>query len=68
MKNVFFFRDKDHFKGWPTFFMSIFSIGVLTAVIGDVAAHFGCYSHIKDSITAITIVALGTSVPGKWNF
>ena len=47
--------------------MSIFSIGILTAVIGDLAAHFGCYSHIKDSITAITIVALGTSVPGKSN-
>ena len=45
--------------------MSIFGIGVLTAVIGDLAAHFGCYSHIKDKITAITIVALGTSVPGK---
>jgi hypothetical protein len=45
--------------------MSIFGIGILTAVIGDVAAHFGCISLVKDKITAITIVALGTSVPGK---
>lgn len=37
---------------------------MITAAIGDIAAHFGCISHIKDSITAITIVALGTSVPG----
>ena len=48
--------------------MSIFAIGVLTAVIGDLASHFGCFSHMKDSITAITFVALGTSVPGKWKF
>ena len=48
--------------------MSIFAIGVLTAVIGDLASHFGCFSHIKDSITAITFVALGTSVPGRWKF
>ena len=44
--------------------MSIASIGILTALIGDVAAHFGCVSLIKDQVTAITIVALGTSVPG----
>ena len=46
--------------------ISIFAIGVLTAVIGDLASHFGCFSHMKDSITAITFVALGTSVPGRW--
>ena len=45
--------------------ISIFAIGVLTAVIGDLASHFGCFSHMKDSITAITFVALGTSVPGR---
>ncbi len=54
----------DKCKGWPSFVMSIFFIGLLTAVIGDVASHFGCISHIKDTVTAITIVALGTSVPG----
>ena len=55
----------DKYKGWPAFFMSIFAIGVLTAVIGDVATHFGCISNIKDKVTAITVVALGTSVPGR---
>merc|ERR1711997_946018 len=58
-----FIPPADKLKGWPAFFCSIGGIGVLTAVIGDVAAHFGCISHIKDSVTAITIVALGTSVP-----
>ena len=63
---IFYFNaaHQDKLKGWPAFITSIFFIGFLTAVIGDVAAHFGCVSQIKDSITAITIVALGTSVPG----
>ncbi|KOB73527.1 Sodium/calcium exchanger 1 [Operophtera brumata] len=35
----------------------------VTAVIGDVASHFGCTLGIKDSVTAIVFVALGTSIP-----
>ena len=38
-------------------------IGALTAVIGDLAAHMGCCMGIAPSITAITFVALGTSLP-----
>ena len=45
--------------------VSIFIIGVLTAVIGDLASHFGCTIGLKDSVTAISFVALGTSLPGK---
>lgn len=51
--------------GYLCFVISIFSIGVVTAVIGDVASHFGCTLGIKDSVTAIVFVALGTSIPGK---
>jgi len=40
-------------------------IGVLTAVIGDLASSFGCTIGLKDAVTAISFVALGTSVPGK---
>ena len=40
-------------------------IGVLTAFIGDLASHFGCTIGLKDAITAISFVALGTSVPGN---
>ena len=50
--------------GWLSFVISIVWIGILTAVIGDVAAYFGCAVGLKDSVTAITLVALGTSVPG----
>ncbi|CAF1235055.1 unnamed protein product [Adineta ricciae] len=49
--------------GWLTFFVSLFFIALLTAVVGDVAAIFGCLVGLKDSITAISFVALGTSLP-----
>lgn len=38
-------------------------IGIVTAFIGDLAALFGCILGIEDEITAITFVALGTSLP-----
>ncbi|XP_043220660.1 sodium/calcium exchanger 2-like isoform X1 [Amphibalanus amphitrite] len=50
-------------SGYPCFFVSIVLIGLLTAVIGDLASHFGCTIHLRDGVTAISIVALGTSVP-----
>lgn len=51
--------------GWACFVVSIIIIGLLTAVIGDLASHFGCTIGLKDSVTAISFVALGTSLPGK---
>jgi solute carrier family 8 (sodium/calcium exchanger) len=46
------------------FCTSILWIGFLTALIGDVASHFGCTVNLKDSVTAIALVAMGTSLPG----
>lgn len=57
----------DIYGGYLCFVISIFCIGVVTAVIGDVASHFGCTLGIKDTVTAICFVALGTSVPGRCN-
>lgn len=51
------------FGGWLTFFVSLLFIAILTAIVGDVAAIFGCLVGLKDSITAISFVALGTSLP-----
>lgn len=45
--------------------VSIIMIGLLTAFIGDLASHFGCTIGLKDSVTAVVFVALGTSVPGE---
>lgn len=53
----------DMLGGWATFWVAIVYIGLLTAVIGELAALLGCSVGIPDSITAITFVALGTSLP-----
>uniref|UniRef100_A0A3B5L2T3 Solute carrier family 8 member 3 n=1 Tax=Xiphophorus couchianus TaxID=32473 RepID=A0A3B5L2T3_9TELE len=55
----------DYLNGWACFVVSIVIIGLLTAVIGDLASHFGCTIGLKDSVTAVVFVALGTSVPGE---
>lgn len=49
--------------GWLTFFVSLAAIGLLTAIIGDLAGIFGCLVGLEDTVTAITFVALGTSLP-----
>lgn len=53
----------DMMGGYLCFVISILCIGIVTAIIGDVASHFGCTLGIKDSVTAIVFVALGTSIP-----
>ncbi|XP_068606630.1 sodium/calcium exchanger 1a [Brachionichthys hirsutus] len=52
-----------YWNGWACFLVSISGIGLLTALIGDLASHFGCTIGLKDSVTAVVFVALGTSVP-----
>lgn len=59
-----FVPPTEYWNGWACFFVSISLIGVLTAVTGDLASHFGCTVGLKDSVTAVVFVALGTSVPG----
>ena len=50
-------------KGWPTFIISLIFIGAVTAIVGEFAALLGCVLTLKQSLTAISIVALGTSLP-----
>ncbi|KAI8797275.1 sodium/calcium exchanger 2, partial [Biomphalaria glabrata] len=49
--------------GWPTFLSSLAVIALLTAIVSDMAKIFGCLVGLSDYITAITFVALGTSMP-----
>ena len=49
--------------GWTCFFIALLWIGVVTGFIGDLAALFGCAIGMPDNVTAITFVALGTSLP-----
>uniref|UniRef100_A0A3P9HNT6 Solute carrier family 8 member 4b n=1 Tax=Oryzias latipes TaxID=8090 RepID=A0A3P9HNT6_ORYLA len=58
-----FVPPTEYWNGWACFIVSISLIGVLTAVTGDLASHFGCTIGLKDSVTAVVFVALGTSVP-----
>nr|XP_019965523.1 PREDICTED: sodium/calcium exchanger 2-like [Paralichthys olivaceus]XP_019967617.1 PREDICTED: sodium/calcium exchanger 2-like [Paralichthys olivaceus] len=53
----------EYWNGWACFLVSISSIGLLTAVIGDLASHFGCTVGLRDTVTAVVFVALGTSIP-----
>ncbi|KAH9502544.1 Sodium/calcium exchanger 3 [Bulinus truncatus] len=49
--------------GWPTFISSLVVIALMTAIVSDMASVFGCLVGLSDYITAITLVALGTSMP-----
>ncbi|XP_053545067.1 sodium/calcium exchanger 2 isoform X2 [Bombina bombina] len=58
-----FVPPTEYWNGWACFFVCITIVGILTAVIGDLASHFGCTVGLKDSVTAVVFVALGTSIP-----
>lgn len=49
--------------GWLCFGCALGMIGLVTAFIGDLAGLLGCSMDLPDQITAITFVALGTSLP-----
>jgi solute carrier family 8 (sodium/calcium exchanger) len=51
------------FGGWACFCGALGAIGGVTALIGDMANLLGCCLDIPNDITAITLVALGTSLP-----
>lgn len=49
--------------GWACFIVAISFIGLVTFVVGEIAAVMGCVMGVKPSVTAITFVAIGTSLP-----
>jgi len=52
-----------YWSGWATFLVSLVMIGIITALVGDLAGMFGCCIGISKPVTAITFIALGTSIP-----
>lgn len=50
-------------KGWVAFVIALVFIGIVTAIVGEIASLFGCVVGLKPAVTAITFVALGTSLP-----
>ena len=53
----------DIWGGKLCFGIALVFIGGITALIGDLATLFGCCVGLEPSATAITLVALGTSLP-----
>ena len=49
--------------GWASFVVALALIGAITTVVGEVATVLGCVINLKPSVTGITLVALGTSLP-----
>jgi solute carrier family 8 (sodium/calcium exchanger) len=53
----------DYCGGWACFCGALVWIGVVTAIVGDMANLVGCCFDILPETAAITFVALGTSLP-----
>ena len=53
----------DYAGGWACFVVALIYIGAVTVMISDLANLFGCVLGLENEITAITFVALGTSLP-----
>ena len=49
--------------GWPCFCVALLYIGIITTIVGEIATVFGCSIGLETSVTAITFVAMGTSLP-----
>jgi len=53
----------NYWGGSACFVVSLAMIGLVTGIVGEIASILGCVLNINESITAITLVALGTSLP-----
>lgn len=58
-----FIPPTDYCGGWLCFFVALLGIGFVTLMISELASLLGCVMCMPDAITAITFVALGTSLP-----
>jgi len=58
-----FIPPRRYCQGWPAFFVALGMIGGCTAVVGEIANLLGCVIYLRQAVTAITLVALGTSLP-----
>merc|ERR1719471_1995057 len=53
----------DYYGGWATFSTSLAAVGIVTYVVGDLASTWGCMVGLGEAQVALSIVALGTSMP-----
>lgn len=52
-----------YYNGWVCFFSSLIFLFLVAATLTDLAELFGCVVEVPDIVTAVTFVAVGTSVP-----
>lgn len=63
-KLIFAIIPPPHYAGgWACFWVALAVIGAVTYVVGEVANLFGCVLGLPPAVTAITFVAMGTSLP-----
>eukprot|EP00928_Gymnodinium_smaydae_P050041 TRINITY_DN3365_c0_g1_i1.p1 TRINITY_DN3365_c0_g1~~TRINITY_DN3365_c0_g1_i1.p1 ORF type:complete len:1065 (+),score=261.96 TRINITY_DN3365_c0_g1_i1:223-3417(+) len=49
--------------GWALFSVAILHIAIMSSLICDTASLLGCVLNVEDIVVALTVVALGTSLP-----
>lgn len=54
---------KQWLNGWLTVFMSFAVIGLMTIIIADFVYTLECTLNVKVSVTAITLLSIGFSLP-----
>jgi solute carrier family 8 (sodium/calcium exchanger) len=63
-KVVFSLCPPPHYGGgFPCFIIALIFIGLTTFVVAEIATLMGCIMGLKPGVTAITFVAIGTSIP-----
>jgi len=55
--------SSQYYGGWVAFSVALSFIGGVTYIVGEIATLFGCSVGLETAVTAITFVALGTSLP-----
>jgi len=55
-----------YWNGWLSFLVGLIFIGALSAVVGQTSELLGCVYSIKNSTIAITIIAIGNSLPDSY--
>ena len=50
-------------QGWLAFVSLLCLLALIAALTGDLASAFGCTVGIKDSVTAVTLIAFGMGLP-----
>ncbi|XP_020621334.1 sodium/calcium exchanger 2-like [Orbicella faveolata] len=58
-----FIPPRNCLGGWPAFVVSLLVIAGLTALVEQLGKLLGCVAGLRNSVSGITIIAIGTSLP-----